>query len=109
VGFGQDKAWPPNALAQRHEWQVRRDGVSKTRCPLLLARHVAACFFFARYEGESFVAAEAVGKWESRVFCGIPKRSVFSTAFRPFCLSFAPANRPVFPIQYGCRGVSVGP
>jgi len=32
---------------------------------------------------EVIAAAVAVGKWESRWGCGIPKRSGFSTAFSP--------------------------
>src|SRR6266705_1718074 len=65
--------------------------VSKSRCPLLLASDVSACiwFLFLLSRAVETVVAGAVGKWESRVFCGIPKRSVFSTALRsgfPFLL-----------------------
>src|SRR5207249_10532086 len=50
--------------------------VSKSRCPLLLARGVSAClWFFLPLNREGKTVVGAVGKWESRVFCGIPKRS----------------------------------
>src|SRR5260370_6447429 len=39
--------------------------------------------------------AGVVGKWESRVVCGIPKRSVFSTALgRRFCFVALPTEPP---------------
>src|SRR5260370_38659135 len=44
-------------------------------------RWVRLHWIFLRSAVERTVVAGAVGKWESRVFCGIPKRSVFSTAF----------------------------
>src|SRR5712691_12919641 len=45
---------------------------------------MSACiwFFFSPLAWREIAVAGAVGKWESRVVCGISKRSVFSTAFR---------------------------
>src|SRR5207249_3250107 len=74
--------------------------VSKSRCPLLLARGVSAClWFFLPLNREGKTVVGAVGKWESRVFCGIPKRSVFSTACWPLLLVGKQAH-PVRPVVH---------
>src|SRR5881296_792694 len=49
--------------------------VSKSRCPLLLAHDVSACIcFLFSSKRDNRVVVGTVGKWESRVLCGIPKR-----------------------------------
>src|SRR5439155_2356605 len=79
---------------------VNSSVVSKSRCPLLLARGVSAClWFFLPLNREGKTVVGAVGKWESRVFCGIPKRSVFSTACWPLLLVGKQAH-PVRPVVH---------